>query len=286
VDSRRSMAERLERDIRCVRSEIFRFGVSGAPLSQYLHILRREAAACSPDLVIFLLAHNDFRESFAFAPGTLESSFLKLDLSDPSRVSEVEPTGLRAEPLLGLARASATWRWLAYTQKVRFQTLRDLFLGRAERFQANVDPEAAAAAYVDIQRATTYAFQELRRLADEHGFTPLLVMDGVRTLIHQQSPEAEDYSRWPLRLNALAAELARAERVPFLDLHPVFLRDYETRKEPLLFRNDGHWTEHAHAVAAAAVAEFVCRQGLLAEPRAGNVDSAGETYRLRLPQPE
>lgn len=46
-----------------VAAEVLRFGMDGAPLSQYLHVLRREVRAFGPDVVLVQLIHNDFDES-------------------------------------------------------------------------------------------------------------------------------------------------------------------------------------------------------------------------------
>jgi hypothetical protein len=53
------------------------------------------------------------------------------------------------------------------------------------------------------------------------------------------------------RLRAWAAR----ESVPFLDLTPVFRE--EGRRRPLTFPRDEHWNAQGHAVAAAAIAEWL-----------------------------
>jgi hypothetical protein len=46
--------------------EVYRFGMDGAPLSQYLNMMRREVLDYSPDIVVVPLIHNDFDESYRF----------------------------------------------------------------------------------------------------------------------------------------------------------------------------------------------------------------------------
>ncbi|HEY9182375.1 MAG TPA: SGNH/GDSL hydrolase family protein, partial [Gammaproteobacteria bacterium] len=48
--------------------EVYAFGVSGAPLSQYLHMARYVVARFSPDVLVLNLVHNDFTESYADTP--------------------------------------------------------------------------------------------------------------------------------------------------------------------------------------------------------------------------
>ena len=56
--------------------EVYRFGISGAPFSQYLHVLQREALDFRPDWVVVSLIHNDFTESFVFKTGRYNTSVL------------------------------------------------------------------------------------------------------------------------------------------------------------------------------------------------------------------
>ena len=39
--------------------EVFRFGISGAPLSQYLQMIEHEVAHYGPDWIVVLIVHND-----------------------------------------------------------------------------------------------------------------------------------------------------------------------------------------------------------------------------------
>ena len=48
VDYNNSVAEQLERNLE--NTEVYRFAISGAPLSQYLHILRHEVIKYKPDV--------------------------------------------------------------------------------------------------------------------------------------------------------------------------------------------------------------------------------------------
>jgi len=58
--------------------EVFRFGMDGAPLSQYLHVLRQEVLKYRPDVVVVPLIHNDFDEMYRGLKTRYASSFMKL----------------------------------------------------------------------------------------------------------------------------------------------------------------------------------------------------------------
>ena len=72
--------EDIERQLRAKghKAEVYQFGMDGAPLSQYLHVLRREVVKYQPDIVVVPLTHNDFDESYRFLKTRYASSFMKL----------------------------------------------------------------------------------------------------------------------------------------------------------------------------------------------------------------
>src|SRR5262249_45544467 len=80
----RSVGERLAAKLaRADRPvEAYRFGISGAPLSQYVHMAEREVVRYRPDWIMVGLVHNDFDESLSAISGRCTSSFLHVLLRD------------------------------------------------------------------------------------------------------------------------------------------------------------------------------------------------------------
>ena len=281
VDYDKSFAELLEARLSAPQHpvEVYRFGIGGAPLSQYLQMLRREVLACSPDMVVLNLVHNDFSESYRFKPGAYTSSFLKLDVRGGIVRGEIAPRPWRPawyEPL----RRSATWRYLAVRRGFSFGLLRDLVLGAAHspgEYQANIDVRsldadaagnsAGAAApqglSPDLVAATRFLLAQFQELARVHGFTPVVLMDGNRSLIESQSPDALDYDQGALRLNKLVRTLCSELKLPLLDLHPVFLGEFAVRHRAFGHAHDAHWNAYAHEVVADSLADFLRDEALL-----------------------
>jgi hypothetical protein len=250
-----SLAEGLERELGA-GAEVFRYGMSGAPLSQYLHMARKAALPAKPNVLVVLLVHNDFDESWRDVPGMYAKSFLRLRLGPGGAVEELPPAPYHQGLVARIRTLSATWRYLAYGRQVRFEALRRLFLPqeRPGQYQANIDISGLAGREALDRRATGYLFGRLAAESAQAGARLLLVMDGVRGPIEAGAPEAQDYGAGALRLNHMAAEEAERLGIPFLDLHPVFAEDFRTAHRPFAFRTDGHWNAHAHALAARAVA--------------------------------
>jgi hypothetical protein len=253
-----SLAEGLERELGA-GTEVFRYGMSGAPLSQYLHMARKAALPAKPDVLVVLLVHNDFDESWRELPGMYTGSFLRLRLKPGGSLEEIPPAPYLQDLTSRLRNISATWRYLAYGRQLRFETLRRLLLPQSQsaQFQANIDISGLAGREAQDRRATGYLFGRLAAESAQAGARLLLVMDGVRAPIERGEaglPEALDYGSGALRLNRMAAEEAARLGIPFLDLHPVFAADFRQQQHPFAFKTDGHWNTHAHALAARAVA--------------------------------
>jgi lysophospholipase L1-like esterase len=252
----RSIAERLATELSHAGQpvEVYRFGISGAPLSQYLHMIEREVMRYRPDWIVVVLIHNDFDETFQFVQGRYASSFLKLKVADGKVVEEVPPVPWRPGAA-DWVRRTAIGRYTYYRWQVHIGAIRDLFLGSAQavtgRYEANIDVGAVLRQMPTVAAATDHVFGRMAAAAQKGGTRVLLAMDGVRGALYSDSPGQA------LALNQLSAELARKHGLEFIDLHPVFRAEWDAHHKPFEFISDGHWNEYGHAVAARAVARAI-----------------------------
>lgn len=258
VPNDRSIAERIAVELGRggTRPEVYRFAVSGAPFSQYLHMIEREVLSYRPDWIVVVLVHNDFDESFQFVQGRYTSSFLKLRVKDGT-IEEVPPTPWTADFNEWL-RHTATARFLYYRWRVRLESIRNLLLPAAragdERYQANVEVEPVLRELPAIRLTTDYMLARLARLQQREGTRLLLAIDGVRAVIY--SGRMSDI----LALNRLTAELAARHGLAFVDLHDAFAADWAVNHRRFEHEADYHWNEYGHAVAARAVAQAIAKR--------------------------
>jgi GDSL-like Lipase/Acylhydrolase family len=254
----KSIAERLAAELEGDgrRWQVYRFAMSGAPLSQYLYMIEREVMSYRPDWIVVVLVHNDFEEMFQFLRGRYTSSFFRLRVKDGT-IEEVPPTPW-TPGLSEWARHSATARFVYYRWRVRIEAIRDLFLPPAragtDRYQANVEVEPVLRRLPEITATTDYVFARLAALARREGTRVVIAMDGVRAAIYSGRPNEI------LALNRLCAELAARHGFAFVDLHAAFAADWNDNHKRFEFESDYHWNENAHAVAARAVARAMTRQ--------------------------
>jgi len=267
VDPDEAFPEIIERELvgKGVNAEVYRFGMDGAPLSQYLHVLRREVVKYHPDLVVVPLIHNDFDESWRFLKTRYASSFLKIGHTADGHPREIMPSDFQPG-VADVLRRFATFRYLYYKTNayLHFKKLISrYFWGGNEDWD-----EAFIQSAVDIRKiaddehnrfAAHYVLSEMKRLADEHGFKLLFVMDGVREAVYSGKPRTE-YA--VARLNELAADLTKELGLPFFDLQETFAADYKAHGQRLEFSFDWHWNRHANRLVAQTIARHI-----LADPR-------------------
>jgi lysophospholipase L1-like esterase len=229
--------------------EVYRFGISGAPLSQYLHMIEHEVVRYRPDWVVVVVVHNDFDESYKFKAGRYTSSFLKLQVAHGQVLREILPLPWHPGAVEWL-RQTATARFFLYRWQVRPELLADLLLPRAHAtIAANTDITAVLADRADVTAVTDYLFGRIDGAVRAMGARLLLVMDGDRSAIYRDAPSPA------LALNRLVADTAARHHIPLVDLEPVFLADWQANHRRFDFDADSHWNEHGHAVAAAAIAQ-------------------------------
>src|SRR4029077_3989654 len=159
----RSLGERLAGDLAEGASavEVYRFGISGAPMSQYLQMIENEVVHYRPDWVVVLIVHNDFDESYKFKPGRYTSSFLKLRVEEGRVVGETPPLPWHPGALEWL-RQTATARFFLYRWQVRPEFIVNLLLPRAHAADAaNTDIAAVLADQAGITAVTDYLFSRI-----------------------------------------------------------------------------------------------------------------------------
>jgi hypothetical protein len=254
----RSLGERLASDLRsdAARTEVYRFAISGAPLSQDLQVIDREVLRYRPDCIVVVMTNLDFDNSYKFQPGRYTSSFLKLKVEAGRVVGEIPPIPWKSDWREWL-RTTATARYFLYRWRVRPQRLIDLVLPHAEARSIELPPDLAAALpdAADTAAATDYLFARIAEAARSIDARLLLVMFGNSAAIYQ----GLDGSQAPL--SRLAAMVAAQRNLPFIDLDTTFAANWRAEHQRFDFNADGHWNEHGHEVAAHAIADALRTAG-------------------------
>ncbi len=268
VDYDKSIAEKLEELLGKDRFEVYRFGVSGAPMIQYLHMLRNEVLNFKPDIVIFTLVHNDIKESYKFKSGVYTSSFLKLKITEEG-ISEIPPEKYK-ERWFSPLRKSATWGFLGYRFKLQIKPIRDLILGKERKktgkkekkvnpseYQANIDISGIEKRRAENILAVDYVLKATKEICDKENIRLIILFDGVKNLVYDHSPDMLNYKKGALTLNKITRDIAEKHSIDFIDLQHVFAEDYKKNNKRFSFITNNHWNEYGHMKAAEAVFAYL-----------------------------
>ena len=261
------------------RARVYAFGVSGAPLSQYLAFAEYVRDTFRPAGLAIVVIENDYDESLRkYARWAGMHQFV--ERSDGRLV--LERNDFEVGLLRRLARKSALMRYLVGNLDVGAQ-IGKLIGGAVASGEgggrsggrANGSPAAAPdgspareparepARVADAKRAVD-AF--LDRLPAASGLEPdriAFVVDGLRAYVYaEREPQGETYGD-VMRRYFMANAVRRGYET--IDLHPAFVAHYETHRRRFEWPQDFHWNALGHEVCFDAVARSaMVSTGLLA----------------------
>lgn len=225
------------------KAEVYGFGISGAPLSQYLQISRYVSQRFDADILIINMVHNDLHESlvgFKASP-----NFLQIAESGTG-FTEVPPVPYRPSPLRRLLKHSAFIRYLTENLKIRGLIEQLRLRGHSPQYVANVNSAALRAEESKITSATFYLIQKLKQENPKRYI--LIVMDAPRGDV-EVGTTATSKVLW---MNQLVESACATSGIDFLDLTDPFTKDWEINKVPFEVPQDGHWNERSHRIVAEA----------------------------------
>jgi hypothetical protein len=250
------------RELSATFNTVFRFGISGAPLSHYLYMIEKEVIAFSPDILVVNLVHNDFHESWFGGGGTYDESFARFRLSEGGEIRISEPEPYTRDWTWWLKR-SATFRYFWVRMKIRPQNVKRLWmqlLGGASnsgQYVANIDVESARDPRIPV--GVEYAFSRLKEIEKTNALTVILILDaGNRGFRNRQMTETDGVKAGSVgQMEGIVLDAAKNHGLSIIDLSDVFYDDYQENEIPFAFKHDGHWNSYAHKVVGKRLADFI-----------------------------
>lgn len=241
VDIDQAFPELIEQTLQeqtgCPPVEVYRFGQSGVPLSQYVHIMEYVAETYHPDMYIINLFDNDFYESI-YEPG-VEKSYWQIIPGDDGQFTFSPPSQYEPDE-----RMRVFYETLAVRRFLWGNLQMDLLL--SAHGQKSIDDEV-------IEAGTLFLFEELKAIAEDEGADLLLIQEGARSKIYGEPP----YEWEKPAHRTMAQNTAEALGINYLDLDPYFEADYAQYGERFEFKVDSHWNGRGHRVVAQATSDWL-----------------------------
>jgi hypothetical protein len=247
--------------------EVYSFGVSGAPLSQYLSMMRYISDTYHPDAYVINIVHNDFEESLYQAGSPY---YLTFKIEDDGTVIEETPMPYQTSEMKKLLGHSALVRYLITNIQINrliplLSVKRD---ARTDVEQHDSTPTEGGGSPGEIgpideesliEHMLVYTFTEASRTAASDQAHLLLVMSSDYVSIGKGDPPSQSM----LRYNDLVQEAASTVEVDLLDLTGSFQHAYEQDGLPFNSSVDSHWNAYGHHVVGEQVAgrliEVLCQ---------------------------
>lgn len=242
---------------RCVASKgrVYSFGVSGAPLSQYLAEANFARTRFRPDGLVVVVVGNDFDDSLDDFNSTPGNHYFRQqgDSLVLHRLDYTPGAGRR------LIRQSAFVRYITLNLTGGVAKMGRLLKGEAPSINpgrhvgntsASSDPERLAKSRMAVE-------EFLRSLPAYSGVEPphiLLVVDAIRPEMYSAEGLKAAAGSFFERMRQFLIGTAAQRGYEVVDMQPRFIQSYADDGSRLEYPSDAHWNSHGHQEAAQAVA--------------------------------
>jgi lysophospholipase L1-like esterase len=230
------LREKLKKD----GFEVYAFGKSGSPFSQYLHISRYVNKHFNPDILIVNLVHNDFNESVReLFP--VRKDFLQLSLKDSTSIVETIPVAdsstAQFKPLKGLLYQSALFRYIYLNLQINKNRSAQ---ATAKNVEGNIPVNELVVQKETILKAADYIAGTIKK--ENASKRIIFVMDAPRESIYNNTLGKSNIT-W---INQMMKTLCEKHGIEFVDLTNPLEEDFKMKKQKFNFDIDGHWNEYGH----------------------------------------
>jgi hypothetical protein len=239
------------------RGRAYAFAQQGAPLSQYVAYAAHACRVYHPQRLVVVVVGNDFDESlythrrrngiyhlYARGDGGLD---LKLTpLPDPPLWERTARHSALVHYLVrnvGLAGVTEVFQRLRYA---------DATQGHG-KFVGNTDALADPVRLAEGEKVIDWFVASLPGAACLAPRDIVILVDAMRPEIYDEKLLSQARGSYFGQMRARLIARASAAGLTVIDLEPYFRAAYALDHRAFEYPTDGHWNEHGHAVAAAAV---------------------------------
>lgn len=237
--------------------EVYSFGVSGSPLSEYLTYMRYANERFEPDILLFNIIPNDFAPSlYSINPDVIHYRRFEI-ASETDSISEIPP-----QKDLSFIQYNTTKRWLVKSAFVRYLyrnlRIKEVLLSmRAQQQKNNINANTQVSLIRDnfdaIVLGVRYFMDRIKK--ENPGKRIILVMDAPRQLIYEGTLEQSTLTF----LYDKMAELCDEFSLEFIDLTKTMAEDFDLHGKRFNSELDGHWNAYGHAIVAREIEQAIRR---------------------------
>jgi len=231
------------------KCNVYSFGISGAPLSQYIAWAKYAKRKYRPSVFVFNVVGNDFDESYRGyknQPGYWHYQ------GSPDQEFEYILTPNNASLFKRIGRHSALGRYLYGNVKI-VDRLRVFFAnfskaGMQEEFVGNKETEFDDEKLIISQKVVDRFFEDIVSEIQLPARSIIFTVDGLRQTVYGEMPGNVSEQSYVGVLRRYFIQKAESLGFPTIDLHNSFDENYRKDRKRFEFPYDWHWNEHGHSI--------------------------------------
>ena len=231
---------------------VYSFGVSGAPLSQYLAFADYARKTFRPEKMLFVIISNDFDESLLKYKNSPGLHYFR-QTGDGLALERVDyaPSLLRL-----LVRKSRLCMYLINNLQAP-HAVRSLFARKHERYVGQTSAKINAERVSDSRRGVDAFFRLLPKYTGLPPNDIVFAVDALRPELYSTEKLLAAQGSYADIMRNYFLGKARELGYSAVDMTAPFLKDYADHGERFEFPRDGHWNGRGHDVAAQSVLPFI-----------------------------
>ncbi|MDC0336357.1 hypothetical protein OAN24_05645 [Pseudodesulfovibrio sp.] len=226
---------------------VYSFGVSGAPLSQYLVVAQFVRDEFKPNKMVFVVVGNDFDESLRHIKA---SQGLHLFEQHSNNQLTLE----RQDYSPGLLRRILRHSHLALYLFTNAQ-IQHFLAALTQQNKTFVGQTDASVSSQRVNKSKQVVDTFFRTLPEASGLPTeevCFILDGMRPHLYSAKGIAQADGSYFQQMRDYFIKIATSSGYIVTDLQPAFIQDYAQNGARFEFPRDGHWNAAGHAIAAQA----------------------------------
>ena len=221
--------------------DVYSFGISGSPLSNYYQMIKYISKKFNPDFYIINVVDNDYDESLY--------SLNKRDVFTTLKTDEnpvfITPNGSNQKKLINILNYSSTFRYF-YHNLMLFHKIKNVILEKNNRRNKLSRYENHRE---EIKKGISVIIDSIRTISSKN---LLFVVDGNRNRIYNSSFEGKEnvYKKDFI-------DILKEKSLKFINLDTIFSNNYNKYFIKFNSNLDYHWNSYGHNIVAKEISNYL-----------------------------
>lgn len=228
---------------------VYSFGISGAPLSQYLIFAQFARTTFHPEKMAFVIIANDYDESLLRYKNSPGLHFFQRKNNQLELVrQDYSPSFTGA-----IVSRSRLAMYLLTNAKIQHQIANLFNSSRQVEYVGQTSAKADTTRLALSKDAVERFLELLPQYAGLPSEDIFFIVDGLRPDLYTEKGRKGAVGSYAEQMRKFFMDKARSQQYTVVDMQPIFEQHYAANGNRFEFKKDGHWNGIGHGVAADAL---------------------------------